>query len=222
MRLLLAEDDDRLAAQICDALARAGYGVDRASDGEDAWYRGDSEPFDAVILDLGLPTLDGLTVLRRWRQAERSMPVLVLTARGSWREKVTGLREGADDYLAKPFEMEELLARLEALIRRSCGHANATISAGGLVLDPAGQRISLDGGLLDLTALEYRALSYLMHHMGRVVSKTELLEHIYGDGGDRDSNVVEVLITRLRKKIGVDLIQTRRGLGYELTRGSAA
>ncbi len=222
MRLLLAEDDDRLAAQVCDALGRAGYSVDRASDGEDAWFRGDSELFDAVILDLGLPTLDGLTVLRRWRQAQRSMPVLVLTARGSWREKVTGLREGADDYLAKPFEMEELLARLEALIRRACGHANAIISAGGLVLDPAGQRISLDGGLLDLTALEYRALSYLMHHTGRVISKTELLEHIYGDGGDRDSNVIEVLITRLRKKIGADLIQTRRGLGYELMPGSAA
>lgn len=222
MRLLLAEDDDRLAAQVSDALVRAGYGVDRASDGEDAWFRGDSEPFDAVILDLGLPTLDGLTVLRRWRQAQRSMPVLVLTARGSWREKVTGLREGADDYLAKPFEMEELLARIEALIRRSCGHAAATIAAGGLVLDPAAQRISLDGGVLDLTALEYRALSYLMHHMGRVVSKTELLEHIYGDGGDRDSNVIEVLITRLRKKIGAELIQTRRGQGYELTSRSEA
>jgi two-component system OmpR family response regulator len=221
MRLLLVEDDERLARQVRDALVRAGYGVDCAFDGEDAWFRGDSEPYDAAILDLGLPILDGLTVLHRWRQARRTMPVLVLTARGSWREKVTGLREGADDYLAKPFEMEELLARIEALIRRSCGHATGSITVGGLVLDPAAQRIARDGAPLDLTALEYRTLAYLMHHLGKVVSKTELTEHIYGDGGDRDSNVIEVLITRLRKKIGADLIQTRRGQGYELTLGDA-
>lgn len=221
MRLLLVEDDERLARQVRDALIRAGYSVDCAFDGEDAWFRGDSEPYDAAILDLGLPTLDGLTVLHRWRQARRTMPVLVLTARGSWREKVTGLREGADDYLAKPFEIEELLARIEALIRRSCGHAAGTIAVGSLILDPAAQRIARDGAPLDLTALEYRTLAYLMHHLGKVVSKTELTEHIYGDGGDRDSNVIEVLITRLRKKIGADLIQTRRGQGYELTLGDA-
>jgi two-component system OmpR family response regulator len=222
MRLLLVEDDDRLARQVRDALMRAGYGIDWTRDGEDAWFRGDSESYDAVILDLGLPALDGLSVLRRWRQAQRAMPVLVLTARGSWREKVTGLREGADDYLAKPFEMEELLARIEALIRRASGHAGATIAVGGLVLDPAAQRIGLDGGPLDLTALEYRTLAYLMHHRGKVVSKTELTEHIYGDGGDRDSNVVEVLITRLRKKIGADRIATRRGQGYTLVAGTTS
>lgn len=221
MRLLLVEDDDRLAVQIRDALTRAGYGVDWVRDGEDGWFSGETETFDAVILDLGLPTLDGLTLLARWRAAGRTMPVVILTARGSWREKVLGLREGADDYLAKPFEMEELLARIEALIRRSCGHASGAITAGGLRLDPSARRISLDGAPLDLTSLEYRALAYLMHHQGRVISKTELLEHIYSDGGDRDSNVVEVLITRLRKKIGQNLIETRRGHGYALDPGAA-
>lgn len=216
MRLLLAEDDAGLARQISAALGRAGYTVDRASDGEDAWFMGDSEPYDAVILDLGLPTLDGLAALRRWRAAGRAMPVLILTARASWREKVTGLREGADDYLAKPFEMEELLARLEALIRRASGHASATVVVGGLSLDPAGQRVSLGGVPLDLTALEYRALAYLIMHPGKTVSKTELTEHIYGQDDDRDSNVIEVLINRLRKKVGPELIQTRRGQGYEI------
>lgn len=214
MRLLLVEDDARLAFQVRSALAGAGYTVDHANDGEDGWFRGDSEAYDAVILDLGLPTLDGLTVLRRWRAAKRSCPVLILTARGSWREKVTGLREGADDYLAKPFEIEELLARIEALIRRASGHASATITLAGLSLDPAAQRISLDGTALLLTALEYRALAYLMMHADKVVSKSELTEHIYGQDDDRDSNVIEVLISRLRKLIGADLIRTHRGQGY--------
>lgn len=219
MRLLLVEDDERLGRQVRDALTRAGFAVDWSRDGEDAWFRGDSEPYDAVILDLGLPTMDGLSVLRRWRQSGRTMPVLILTARGSWRDKVTGLREGADDYLGKPFEIEELQARLEALIRRAAGHASAAISAGALELDPAAQRIRLDGVPLDLTALEYRTLAYLLHHQGKVVSKTELVEHIYGDGDDRDSNVIEVLINRLRKKIGPERIETRRGQGYVLTSG---
>ncbi len=219
MRLLLVEDDERLGRQVSDALARAGFAVDWSQDGEDAWFRGDSEPYDAVILDLGLPTMDGLSVLRRWRRAGRAMPVLILTARGSWRDKVTGLREGADDYLGKPFEIEELQARLEALIRRAAGHASAAISAGALELDPAAQRIRLDGVPLDLTALEYRTLAYLLHHQGKVISKTELVEHIYGDGDDRDSNVIEVLINRLRKKIGPERIETRRGQGYVLTSG---
>ncbi len=219
MRILVAEDDAGLARQLMAALTRAGYAVDSADDGEDAWFLGDSEPYDAVVLDLGLPTLDGLAVLGRWRQAGRAMPVLILTARGSWREKVTGLREGADDYLAKPFEMEELLARLEALVRRAAGHASPLITVAGLTLDPAAQRVTQGGAALDLTALEYRALAHLMMHPGRTVSKTELSEHIYGHDEDRDSNVIEVLINRLRKKIGAGLIQTRRGQGYELSKG---
>jgi two-component system OmpR family response regulator len=216
MRILLVEDDVRLAKQVATTLERAGYTVDQTGDGEDGWYMGDSEPYDAAILDLGLPVLDGLSILRRWRSAGRSMPVLILTARSSWREKVTGLREGADDYLAKPFEIEELLARLEALIRRASGHASPIISLAGLNLDPASQRVCLNDTTLDLTPLEYRALAYLMMHPGKVITKTELTEHIYGQDDDRDSNVIEVLINRLRKKIGADLIRTRRGQGYEV------
>ena len=216
MRLLLVEDDLRLARQVEASLVRAGYSVDHSVDGEDGWFLGDGETYDAVILDLGLPTLDGLSVLRKWRAGKRMMPVLLLTARGAWRDKVIGLREGADDYLSKPFEVEELLARLEALIRRASGHASATISHAALTLDPSQQKISLAGDHLDLTALEYRALAYLMMHPGKVVSKTELSEHIYSQEDDRDSNVIEVLIGRLRKKVGSDLIQTRRGQGYEL------
>jgi two-component system, OmpR family, response regulator len=217
VRVLLAEGDPSLARQVSAALERAGYAVDKTASGEEAWFLGDTEPYDAVILDLGLPELDGLSALRRWRAAGRSMPVLILTARSSWREKVTGLREGADDYLGKPFEIEELLARLEALIRRASGHASATLSFAGLSLDPGSQRIVHDGEVLELTALEYRALAYLMLRAGNVVSKTELTEHIYGHDEDRDSNVIEVLINRLRKKIGADIIHTRRGQGYELS-----
>jgi two-component system, OmpR family, response regulator len=217
LRVLVAEDDSGLARQITSALTRAGYAVEHTADGEEAWFLGDTEPYDAVVLDLGLPSLDGLTVLRNWRGNGRQMPVLILTARNSWREKVTGLREGADDYLGKPFEIEELLARLEALIRRASGHASAIIRFASLALDPATQRVSRDAAPLDLTALEYRALAYLLMHTGKVVSKTELTEHIYGNAEDRDSNVIEVLINRLRKKVGADLIQTRRGQGYELS-----
>ncbi len=217
MRVLLAEDDPNLARQISAALGKAGYAVDKTCDGEEAWFLGDTEPYDAVILDLGLPTVDGLTVLRRWRGAARAIPVLILTARSSWREKVTGLREGADDYLAKPFEIEELLARIEALIRRASGHAAGTFDFAGLSLDPGSQRVTYNEVLLDLTALEYRALAHLMLHAGKVVSKTELIEHIYGYNEDRDPNVIEVLVNRLRKKIGANLIHTRRGQGYELS-----
>ena len=216
MRVLLAEDDPALARQISAALGKAGYAVDRRSDGEEAWFLGDTEPYDAIVLDLGLPSLDGLAVLRRWRAAGRLTPVLILTARSSWKEKVLGLREGADDYLGKPFEIEELLARVEALIRRASGQASATISFGGLTLDPGAQRIACDGAPLDLTALEYRALAYLMLHREQVVSKTELMEHIYGYDEDRDSNVIEVLVNRLRKKIARNVIGTRRGQGYQL------
>ncbi len=221
MRVLVVEDDRNVARQLEATLRDAGYAVDLASDGEEGHFLGDTEPYDAVVLDLGLPLVDGLTVLRRWREAGRTMPVLILTARDTWREKVTGLRAGADDYLAKPFELEELLARVEALIRRASGHASAVLECGSVRLDTTTKRATLEGDLVELTALEYRTLSYLMHHKGEVISKTELTEHIYSQDFDRDSNVIEVLINRLRKKLGAGLIKTHRGQGYQLTAPSA-
>lgn len=216
MRILVVEDDRHVARQIEAILRESKYVVDVAHDGEEGHFLGDTEPYDAVVLDLGLPVVDGLTVLRRWREDGRRMPVLILTARDTWREKVTGLRAGADDYLAKPFELEELLARIEALIRRSSGHANPVLEYGPVRLDTTTNRVTLNGGLVELTALEFRTLSYLMHHGGKVISKTELTEHIYEQEFDRDSNVIEVLINRLRKKLGADLIKTHRGQGYRL------
>jgi two-component system OmpR family response regulator len=216
MRILVVEDDAQVARQIETTLRKAGYAVDLAKDGEEGHFLGETEPYDAVVLDLGLPVLDGLTVLRQWREAGRKMPVLILTARDTWREKVSGLRAGADDYLAKPFELEEMLARIEALIRRAAGHASPVLECGDLELDTATSRVTLAGDPVELTALEFRTLSYLMHHQGKVVSKTELTEHIYSQDFDRDSNVIEVLINRLRKKLGPDLIRTHRGQGYQL------
>jgi two-component system OmpR family response regulator len=216
MRVLVVEDDCHVARQVETTLTKAGYAVDLAHDGEEGGFLGESEPYDAVVLDLGLPVVDGLTVLRRWREAGRDMPVLILTARDTWREKVSGLRAGADDYLAKPFELEELLARLEALIRRAAGRASPVLELGPLRVDPGTTRVTLHGNLVELTALEFRTLSYLMHHHGNVISKTELTEHIYGQDFDRDSNVIEVLINRLRRKLGSDLIKTHRGQGYQL------
>lgn len=216
MRILVIEDDTHVARQIEATLHKAGYAVDVANDGEEGHFLGDTEPYDAVVLDLGLPIIDGLTALRRWRETGRKMPVLILTARDTWREKVSGLRAGADDYLAKPFELEEMLARIEALIRRASGHASPVLECAGLALDTATNRVTLAGDLVELTALEFRTLSYLMHHQGKVVSKTELTEHIYDQDFDRDSNVIEVLINRLRKKLGPDLIKTHRGQGYQL------
>ena len=216
MRILVIEDNAELARQIKIELERLLYVVDVAYDGLDGQYLGKTEIYDAVILDLGLPERDGLEVLQQWRAARNKVPVLVLTARKTWRERVLGLRSGADDYLGKPFEYEELEARLEAIIRRSSGHARPILTHGNLVLDPASARVTLDGDLVNLTALEYRTLDYQMRHQGEVVSKTELTEHIYHQDFDLDSNVIEVLITRLRKKLSADLIQTRRGLGYQL------
>lgn len=216
MRILVVEDDVHVARQVGDTLRQAGYVVESADAGEEAHFLGDTEDYDAVILDLGLPGLDGLTVLQRWRSEGRTMPVLVLTARDTWRDKVTGLRAGADDYLAKPFELEEMLARVEALIRRAAGHASSVLSCGDIQVDTASNRVTLAGQPVVLTALEYRTLSYLMHHAGRIISKTELTEHIYGQDFDRDSNVIEVLINRLRGKLRRDLIETRRGQGYRL------
>ncbi|HET6520349.1 MAG TPA: response regulator transcription factor [Geminicoccaceae bacterium] len=220
MRVLVAEDDAALGRQVAEHLRRAGYAVDWERDGEEAHFLGDTEPYDAVVLDLGLPHLDGLTALRRWRAAGRGMPVLILTARDGWHEKVAGLDAGADDYLAKPFQMEELLARLRALIRRAAGGGHAASSAeltcGPVALDTRSGRVTVDGSPVALAAQEYRVLAYLMHHKGRVVSRTELTEHIYAQDFDRDSNTIEVFIGRLRRKLGADVIATVRGLGYRL------
>ena len=214
MRALVVEDEPRIAADICSALTSAGFVPEVARDGEDAWFRGDTEDYSFIILDLGLPRLDGLTVLKRWRAAGRSAPVLVLTARGFWTERVEGIDAGADDYLTKPFRMEELVARVRALLRRSTGHSAATIEAGPIVLDTRQMLVSIDGVPVDLTSLEYRLVAHMLHHKGRVVPPHELLEHVYGDEATRDANALEALISRVRRKLGPDVIQTRRGFGY--------
>jgi two-component system, OmpR family, response regulator len=216
MRVLLVEDDPDLSRQLKQALADAGYAVDYAPDGEEAQFLGETEPYDAVVLDLGLPKTDGVTVLERWRKGGMAAPVLILTARGAWSEKVAGFDAGADDYLTKPFHTEELLARLRALMRRAAGHAQAALECGSLRLDPRAARASINGEPLRLTSLEYRLLHYLMMHQGRVISRTELVEHLYDQDFDRDSNTIEVFVGRLRKKIGSDRIETVRGLGYRL------
>ena len=216
MRLLVVEDDPALSRQLADRLESAGYAVDVADNGEDGQFLGETEPYDAVVLDLGLPRVDGLSVLRAWRAQGIATPVIILTARGAWTEKVQGIDAGADDYLAKPFSMEELLARIRALIRRSKGHASAEIACGGVVLDTRSGRVAVDGQPVDLTAHEYRVLAYLMHRAGQVVSRAELTEHIYAQDFDRDSNTIEVFVGRLRRKLGVDVIKTVRGLGYKV------
>ncbi|HUO55026.1 MAG TPA: response regulator transcription factor [Rhodoblastus sp.] len=213
MRVLLVEDDDRIAGDIARTLAASGYIVQRAGNGEDAWFLGDTEDFVAILLDLGLPGMDGLAVLKRWRAAGRATPVLVLTARGSWSEKVEGIDAGADDYLAKPFRMEELLARLRSIIRRSAGHASSLASVGELSLDERAMKVSLGGAPVELSPLEYRLVAYLMLHRGRVVTQQELLENVYGQD-EQSSNAVEVLVGRVRRKIGGKWIETRRGFGY--------
>ena len=218
MRELVAEDEPTLSAQLCAALTDAGYAVDAALNGRDACYQGEVQTYDAVVLDLGLPELDGISVLKRWRAAGRSMPVLILTARDQWHEKVAGIDAGADDYLTKPFHMEELLARLRALIRRAQGLASPTLSCGELTLDTRSSRVSLAGMPLNLTSHEYKVLEYLMLHAGELVSKADLTEHIYQQDFDRDSNVLEVFVGRLRKKLDPDgtlkPIETVRGRGY--------
>jgi len=216
VRVLVVEDEPLIAKQLTEALADAGYAVDRAADGEHADFAAHTERYDAIVLDLGLPSIDGLTLLRRWRDAGLAMPVLVVTARGSWHEKVQGIDGGADDYVAKPFRIEEVLARLRALIRRAAGHPSPVLRCGGVALDVRAARVTLDGAPVKLTAHELRVLSYLMHHRDRVVSQGELTEHIYPHGGDRDSNTVEVFIARLRRKLGASAIETVRGLGYRM------
>ncbi len=216
MRILLVEDDADLSRQMQNGLKIAGYTVDHADNGEDGHFLGDTEPYDAAILDLGLPIMDGASILKKWRRDGRKMPVMILTARDSWTEKVEGLDAGADDYLTKPFVMEELLARLRALIRRSAGQTSPLLEAGPVILDTRNGKVALNGTAIKLTALEFKLLSYMMHHQSKIVSRTELTEHIYAQDFDRDSNTIEVFVNRIRRKLDVPLITTVRGLGYRL------
>jgi DNA-binding response OmpR family regulator len=214
MRVLVVEDDRRIAADLTRGLEAAGYVVEVVGDGEEAWFRGDTEDYAAIVLDLGLPGMDGLTVLKRWRGNDRRTPVLILTARGSWAERVDGIDAGADDYLPKPFRMEELLARLRSIVRRSVGQASSIIHIGEISIDERQMRVDRRGVPVNLSPLEYRLVSYLALHRGRVVSQHELSENIYGNEDAHDSNAIEVLIGRVRKKLGSELIETRRGFGY--------
>jgi two-component system OmpR family response regulator len=214
MRILVVEDDPDISRQLVTALKDQGYVVDAAADGEEGHHLGDTEPYDAVVLDLGLPIIDGVSVLEKWRRAGKKMPVLILTARDRWSDKVAGFDAGADDYVAKPFHMEELLARVRALLRRSAGQATSELSVGPVTLDTKSARVAVNGMPVKLTSLEFRLLSYLMHHKGKVVSRTELVDHLYDQDFDRDSNTIEVFVGRLRKKLGVDVLHTIRGMGY--------
>jgi len=220
MRILVVEDDARIARDVITTLEAAGYVAETVSDGEQAWFRGDTEDYDLVVLDLGLPKMEGLTVLKRWRSAGRSMPVMVLTARGAWAERVEGIDAGADDYLPKPFQMEELLARVRALIRRSTGLAASVIEAGPLSLDTRQMRVTVNRVPVALSPLEYRLLAYLMHHQGRVVPGPELLEHLYGDDDAREAGALEAVMARLRKKLVPAMIETRRGFGYSMPKSA--
>lgn len=214
MRVLIVEDEERIAADIAEAVNAGGFVAETVADGEEAWFRGGTENYAAIVLDLGLPKLDGITVLKRWRQEGVATPVMVLTARGSWSDRVDGIDAGADDYLPKPFRMEELLARLRALVRRASGRAQPSISVANVILDPRTRQVSVDGIPVNLTPLEFRLVNYLFHHRGRVVSQTELSENLYSHDSERDSNAIEALVGRLRKKLKTDVIETRRGFGY--------
>ena len=216
MRILVVEDDRELNRQLVAALNSAGYVVDHAYDGEEGYFLGDTEAYDAVVLDIGLPKMDGISIVEHWRENSRSMPVLILTARDRWSDKVAGIDAGADDYVTKPFHMEEVLARLRALIRRASGHASSELVCGPVVLDTKTSRVTVDDNQIKLTSLEFALLSYLMHHQGEIISRTDLTEHLYDQDFDRDSNTIEVFIGRLRNKLGVDVIETIRGMGYRL------
>lgn len=214
MRILIVEDEARIAADIAEAVTAAGYVAEVVGDGEEAWFTGGTETYAAIVLDLGLPGIDGLTILRRWRQEGVSAPVLILTARGAWTERVDGIDAGADDYLSKPFRMEELMARLRALLRRSAGRAEPAISVGPVTLDPRSRQVTVAGVPAGLTPLEFRLLNYLFHHRGRVISQAELSENLYSHDSERDSNAIEALMGRLRRKLKAEVIETRRGFGY--------
>ncbi|WP_342358518.1 response regulator transcription factor [Terrarubrum flagellatum] len=216
MRILVVEDERDLNRQLVAALEQAGYAVDSAIDGEDGQFLGETEPYDAIVLDLGLPKIDGVSVLKAWRKSGKKTPVLILTARDRWSDKVEAFDVGADDYVAKPFHIEEVLARLRALLRRSAGHATNELECGPVRLDARAGRVTVDGQPIKLTSHEFRLLSYLMHHSGRVISRNEIVEHLYDQDFDRDSNTIEVFVGRIRRKLGVDIIQTVRGLGYIL------
>lgn len=217
MRVLVVEDDADLNRQLVAALSDAGYAVDSALDGEEGYFLGDTEPYDLIVLDIGLPKMDGISILEEWRRSDKKVPVIILTARDRWSDKVQGIDAGADDYLAKPFHMEELLARARAQLRRAAGHAKSEIECGPVRLDTNSARVTCEGEPVKLTSHEFRLLAYLMHHRGRVVSRTELVEHLYDQDFDRDSNTIEVFIGRLRKKIPAEIIETVRGLGYRIT-----
>lgn len=222
MRALVVEDDRDLARQLTEALTDNGYAVDTAHDGEEGHFLGDTEPYDVIVLDIGLPVMDGIEVLEQWREAELSMPVLILTARDRWREKIAGLDAGADDYVTKPFQMEEVLARIRALVRRSTGNTSPVLSVGPVSLDPSASQVTVEDQQVKLTAHEYKLLAYMMHHKGKVLSRTELIEHIYAQDFDKDSNTIEVFVGRLRRKLGVEVIHTIRGLGYKMSDGDDA
>jgi two-component system OmpR family response regulator len=219
MHVLVVEDDPHIATELARALEATGYVVSTTADGEEAWFLGDTEDYAAIILDLGLPNMDGLALLKRWRQAGRSMPILILTARSTWSERVEGINAGADDYLGKPFIMEEVLSRLRAIVRRSTGHASSVITTGDVALDQAQMKVTVQGVPITLSLLEYRLFAYLALHQGRVVSRIELTEQVYAQDFEHDSNVLEVLVGRVRKKLGSNLIETRRGFGYMVPRG---
>ncbi len=221
MRILVVEDDPDTAEAVAHSLAAAGYIVELEANGEEAWFKGDTEPYAAVVLDLGLPGMDGLSILKKWRQAGQVFPVLILTARGDWHERVEGIDAGADDYLPKPFQMQELIARLRGMVRRSTGQVAPVITIGLLSLDTRQMQVSLEGVPVHLSPQEYRLVSYLMHHAGRVISQLELTEQLYVQDFERDSNAVEVLVGRVRRKLGADLIQTRRGFGYIIEKAGA-
>jgi two-component system, OmpR family, response regulator len=221
VRVLLAEDDQKISEMVAAALEENGFLVDTESDGEEIWFKGDTEDYAAIILDLGLPNIDGLSILKKWRANGRKAPILVLTARGTWSERVEGIDAGADDYLAKPFEMDELLARLRAILRRSGGHAAPNITIGNVLLDRRQMRVSVSDVPILLTPQEFRLVAYLMHKAGQVVTQQELAEHLQAEHFDRESNAVEVIVGRARKKLGANLIETRRGFGYIFANAAA-